>query len=60
MPLPKTADPVSYEAAMEELEQLVGRMESGQWPLDQLQACHQYLQAMQDHIDQNDLPKWVH
>ena len=36
MPKPKTADPASYEAALEELEQLVGRIESGQMPLDQL------------------------
>ncbi len=71
MPIPKTTEPVSYEAALEELEQLVGRIESGQWPMDQLQACHQrgtalldfchrHLQSVQDQIDQNALPKWVH
>ena len=36
---PKTdlppAEPASYELALEELEQLVGRIESGQMPLDQ-------------------------
>ena len=28
--------PASYEAALQELEQLVGQLESGQMPLDQL------------------------
>ena len=41
MPQTKTADPASYEAALEELEQLVGRIESGQLPLDQLLAGYQ-------------------
>jgi exodeoxyribonuclease VII small subunit len=35
------AVPVSYEAALEELEQLVGRLESGQMPLDQLLGGYQ-------------------
>lgn len=33
--------PASYEAALEELEQLVARLESGQMPLDQLLAGYQ-------------------
>ncbi len=33
--------PASYEAALEELEQLVGRIESGQMPLDQLLSGYQ-------------------
>jgi len=33
--------PASYEAALEELEQLVGRLESGQMPLEQLLAGYQ-------------------
>ena len=33
--------PASYEAALEELEQLVGRLESGQMPLDQLLVGYQ-------------------
>ena len=38
MPKPKTTEPTSYEAALQELEQLVVRIESGQLPLDQLLA----------------------
>lgn len=40
----KAADapvPASYEAALAELEQLVGQMESGALPLDQLLASYQ-------------------
>ena len=33
--------PASYEEALAELEQLVGRMESGALPLDQLLASYQ-------------------
>lgn len=33
--------PASYEAALEELEQLIGRIESGQLPLEQLLAGYQ-------------------
>ncbi len=57
----KTADPISYEAALEELEQLVARIESGQMPLDQmltgyqrgavlLAFCRERLVAVQDQI----------
>ena len=38
-PLP--ALPVSYEAALQELEALVARLESGQLPLDQLLTGYQ-------------------
>ena len=42
MPKPKIAAPaVSYEAALEELEQLIGRIESGQMPLDEMLASYQ-------------------
>ncbi len=71
MPKPRSdtaltdADPVlqgpAYEAAMQELEQLVGSMESGNMPLDQLlssyqrgavllQLCRDRLQAVEDQI----------
>jgi exodeoxyribonuclease VII small subunit len=33
--------PASYEAALEELELLVGRLESGQMPLEQLLSGYQ-------------------
>ena len=35
------AVPVTYEAALQELENLVGRLESGQLPLDQLLTGYQ-------------------
>ena len=68
-PLP---DPASYEAALEELEQLVGRIESGQLPLDQMLAgyqrgatllafCRHRLDAVQDQIkvlDDGQLQPW--
>ena len=41
MPKKPAAEPASYEQALEELEQLVGRIESGQMPLDQLLAGYQ-------------------
>jgi exodeoxyribonuclease VII small subunit len=61
---PAAADqdlPATYEAALQELEQLVGRLESGQMPLDQLLAgyqrgaallafCKGRLQAVEDQI----------
>jgi exodeoxyribonuclease VII small subunit len=63
---------VSYEAALEELEQLVGRIESGQMPLDQMLAgyrrgaallafCRKRLDAVQDQIkilDEGTLQAW--
>ncbi|WP_332776201.1 exodeoxyribonuclease VII small subunit [Polaromonas sp.] len=38
---PATSVPASYEAALEELEGLVSRLESGQLPLDQLLTGYQ-------------------
>ncbi len=69
---PATNTPVSYEAAMGELEQLVGRLESGELPLDQmlsgyqrgaelLQFCKAQLQAVEDQIkvlDEGTLKVW--
>ena len=66
------AEPPSYEAALEELEQLVARIESGQLPLDQMLAgyqrgaallafCRQRLEAVQDQIkvlDEGALQAW--
>ena len=37
----QAGQPANYEAALEELEQLVARVESGQMPLDQLLAGYQ-------------------
>jgi len=58
---PASPEPASYEAALEELEQLVGRIESGQMPLEQMLAgyqrgaellafCRGRLEAVQDQI----------
>ncbi|WP_353615770.1 exodeoxyribonuclease VII small subunit [Paracidovorax citrulli] len=58
---PPSPEPASYEAALEELEQLVGRIESGQLPLEQMLAgyqrgaqllafCRGRLEAVQDQI----------
>lgn len=46
MSKPKTATPASYEAAQEELEQLIGRIESGQMPLDEMLAGYQRAEAL--------------
>lgn len=65
--------PASYEAALEELEQLIGRIESGQLPLEQLlagyqrgahllQFCRDKLQAVEDQIkvlDEGTLKPWL-
>ena len=74
MPKPKTTEPTSYEAALEELEQLVVRIESGQMPLDQLLAgyqrgavllafCRDRLEAAQNQVQVLDeggsLQTWV-
>ncbi len=74
MPKPKTTEPTSYEAALEELEQLVVRIESGQMPLDQLLAgyqrgavllafCRDRLEAVQNQVQVLDeggsLQTWV-
>ena len=66
-------EPASYEAALEELEQLVARIESGQLPLDQMLAgyqrgaallafCRARLEAVQDQIkvlDDGALQPWT-
>ncbi|MBX3656556.1 MAG: exodeoxyribonuclease VII small subunit [Ramlibacter sp.] len=63
----------SYEAALEELEQLVARIESGQMPLDQLLSgyqrgaellkfCRDRLEAVEDQIkvlDEGTLKPWT-
>ena len=73
MPKPKTPEPTSYEAALQELEQLVVRIESGQLPLDQLLAgyqrgaallalCRERLEAVQNQIQMLEggaLQPWV-
>ncbi|NNU43725.1 exodeoxyribonuclease VII small subunit [Ramlibacter montanisoli] len=65
--------PASYEAAMEELEQLTGLIESGQLPLEQLLAgyergaellrfCRDKLQAVEEQIkvlDAGVLKPWA-
>ncbi len=64
--------PATYEAALSELEQLVGQLESGAMPLDQLlsgyqrgaqllQSCRDKLQAVEDQIkvlDDGALKPW--
>jgi len=65
-------EPANYEAALEELEQLVARIESGQLPLDDMLAgyqrgavllhfCRQRLDAVQAQIkllDNGVLTAW--
>jgi exodeoxyribonuclease VII small subunit len=65
--------PASYEAALEELDQLVGLIESGQLPLEQLltgyqrgaellQFCREKLQAVENQIkvlDEGTLKPWI-
>ena len=65
--------PVSYEAALQELEALVSSLESGQLPLDQLLSgyqrgaqlltfCRGKLQAVEDQIkvlEGTELKPWV-
>jgi exodeoxyribonuclease VII small subunit len=67
-----SASPASYELAMQELEQLVASLESGELPLDQLlsgyqrgatllQYCRTQLQAVEDQIkvlDDGVLKPW--
>lgn len=73
MTQPSPETPASYEAAMEELEQLTGRIESGQMPLEQLLAgyergaellkfCRDKLQAVEEQIkvlDAGVLKPWA-
>jgi exodeoxyribonuclease VII small subunit len=65
--------PASYEAGLQELEQLVAGLESGQLPLDQLLGgyqrgaalltfCREKLQAVEDQIkvlDAGSLKVWT-
>ena len=65
--------PATYEAALEELEQLVALIESGQLPLEQLLTgyqrgaellafCRDRLRAVEDQIkvlDQGALKPWI-
>ncbi len=67
-----TALPANYEAALTELESLVGQLESGQMPLDQLLSgyqrgaallafCRDKLKAVEDQIqvlDGGQLKPW--
>lgn len=69
----KTAAPTSYEAALQELEQLAAQLESGQLPLDQLMSgyqrgaellkfCRAKLEAIEQQIsviDGDQLKPWV-
>ena len=66
------APPASYEAALEELETLVARLESGKLPLDQLltgyqrgaellKFCRDRLEAVENQIkvlEGNELKPW--
>jgi exodeoxyribonuclease VII small subunit len=70
---PPSPTPASYEAALEELEQLVGIIESGKLPLEQLltgyqrgaellQFCRDRLQAVESQIkvlDAGVLKPWT-
>ena len=73
---PKTTDaaplPETYELALQELERLIGELESGQLPLDQLLTsyqrgaqlmvfCKSKLEAVENQIkvlDGNELKAW--
>jgi exodeoxyribonuclease VII small subunit len=70
---PADSAPPNYEAALEELEQLVARLESGTMPLDQLltgyqrgaellKFCRAKLEAVENQIkvlDEGTLKPWV-
>ena len=73
MPKAPQQSPARYEAALQELEQLVAQIESGQLPLEQLLAgyergaellkfCRDKLQAVEDQIkvlDAGTLKAWT-
>ena len=73
MPKAPPKPPASYEAALEELEQLVGLIETGQLPLEQLltgyqrgaellQFCRDRLQAVENQVkvlDEGVLKPWT-
>ena len=70
---PAASAPASYEAALQELEQLVGRLESGDMPLEQLltgyqrgaellKYCRDKLEAVEGQIkvlDEGTLKTWT-
>ena len=70
---PSSSLPATYEAALQELEQLVAKLEAGQLPLDQLLGgyqrgvallafCRDKLQAVEDQIkvlDAGSLKVWT-
>lgn len=72
-PKSAVAAPASYEAALQELEQLVARIEAGDMPLDQLltqyqrgaellKFCRDRLEKVEDQIkilDQGVLKTWA-
>ena len=72
-PRPGLAAPASYEAALEELEQLLARLEVGDMPLAQLLSayqrgaellkfCREQLEAVEGQIkvlDQGALKSWT-
>ncbi len=72
-PSPVPAAPASYEAALQELETLVARLESGQLPLDKLltgyqrgaellKFCRARLEAVENQIkvmEGNELKPWT-
>ncbi len=72
-PKPAPTAPVSYEAALEELELLLARLESGDMPLAQLltqyqrgaallKYCREQLEAVEGQIkvlDQGGLKTWT-
>jgi exodeoxyribonuclease VII small subunit len=72
MPKAAASTPATYEAALEELDQLIGRIESGQLPLEQMLAgyergaqllafCRGKLEAVENQIkvlDEGTLKPW--
>jgi len=73
MPKVPPSPPVTYEAALEELEQLIAQIESGQMPLEQMLAgyergaqllafCRSKLEAVDNQIkvlDEGTLKPWT-
>ena len=72
-PAAASTEPASYEAALQELEQLIEQIESGQMPLEQMLAgyqrgasllafCRSRLDAVQEQIkvlDEGGLQPWT-
>ncbi|MDR0213111.1 MAG: exodeoxyribonuclease VII small subunit [Comamonas sp.] len=69
----KVDQPASYEAALQELEQLIAQIESGQLPLEQMLSgyqraaqllgfCRSQLEAVQEQVkvlDEGQLSAWT-